>query len=402
MPASSPSSNDSPTPYREPDEPNEPLGESAPEPSRQWSWSIGMFAITVLSVFFTAWWASPARASAPFGAAALTQAGQFTGALLGILVSHEGGHYVAARIHRVPASPPFFIPMPVISPFGTMGAFIRMRGRIPTRKALLDIGASGPLAGLAVAVPLYLYGAAHSHFIPLGGDGIKLGESVLLRLLDRLAAGPAPAGMELELSPIGFAAWAGFFVTMINLLPVAQLDGGHVAYALFGTKQDRFAVVLHRSLLALFFVNLASFLFRDARAGIGLVALGPHVLSSMFWLVWFEIIAVLGSISQPREERAGQGPRPVSNATRIFAVLGLALLAGYGADHDAGVWFWVGWFAGLGLLLAMERKGGSLKKTTLFDHPPTGAAPLSRGRAAVAVVTLVFFALLFMPAPMAM
>lgn len=361
-----------------------------------------MFALTAISVFVTAWLASPARASAPFGAEALKQAGQFTAVLLGILVSHEGGHYVAARLHGVPASPPFFIPMPVISPFGTMGAFIRMRGRIPTRKALLDIGASGPLAGLVVAIPLYLYGAAHSRFVPLGGEGITLGESILLKALDRVAAGPAPEGMQLELTPIAFAAWAGFFVTMINLLPVAQLDGGHVAYALFGPKQDRFAIVLHRSLLALFFVNLASFSFRDYRAGIGFVALGNHVLSSMFWLVWFEVIAVLGSLSQPPEIRS-QAPAPMSNGIRIFAVISLALIAGYGAEHDASPFFWVGWFSGLALLLAMERKGGSLKRTTsLFDHPPTGAAPLSRGRAAVAVVTLLFFALLFMPAPMVM
>ena len=364
-----------------------------------------MFFVTAISVFITAWLASPARAAAPFGREALTQAGQFTAVLLGILVTHEGGHYVAARLHRVPASPPFFIPMPVLSPFGTMGAFIRMRGRIPTRQALLDIGASGPLAGLAVAIPLYLYGAAHSRFVPLGGEGITLGESILLKTLDRIAAGPAPAGMQLELTPIAFAAWAGFFVTMINLLPVAQLDGGHVAYALFGPKQDRFAIVLHRSLLALFFVNLASFLFRDYRAGIGLVALGSHVMSSMFWLVWFVVISVLGSLSQPVEPRPNDGGRApsMSNATRLFAIVSLALIAGYGAEHDAGGLFWVGWFSGLALLLAMERKGGSLKtRTNLFDHPPTGAAPLTRGRAAVAIVTLVFFALLFMPAPMVM
>src|SRR5207253_4087846 len=100
---------------------------------------------------------------------AVLHGAQFTGALLTILVAHELGHYVAARIHKVDASLPFFIPMPLISPFGTMGAVIRMRGVIPTRAALLDIGASGPLAGLAFAIPLYLWGAAHSRVVVAGG-----------------------------------------------------------------------------------------------------------------------------------------------------------------------------------------------------------------------------------------
>src|SRR6185312_1216293 len=99
------------------------------------------------------------------------------------------GHFFTARLHRVDASLPFFIPLPpLVSPFGTMGAIIRMKSRIPTRAALLDIGASGPLAGLFFAIPLYAWGVAHSTVIPLGGEGAELGSSLLLRALDHLFA----------------------------------------------------------------------------------------------------------------------------------------------------------------------------------------------------------------------
>lgn len=357
-----------------------------------------LLVLTAISIFVTQWRELSGRFGPPFDRLLLSDAARFTVSLLAILVAHESGHYIAARIHRVPASPPFFIPMPVLSPFGTMGAFIRMRARIPTRNALLDIGASGPLAGLAVAIPIYFYGAAHSHFVPLigGGGGVLLGESLLLKTLDFLAAGRAPAGMELNLSPYAYAGWAGFFVTMINLLPVSQLDGGHVAFSLFGRKQDRAAVFLHRSLLALFFVNLGSFLLRDVRAGIGLVSIGRHVMTSAFWLVWFEVIAVIASLSAETESTG------LSNRLRLFGTIGLIVLGAVGEEHDASGTFWLAWFAGLALLLTMEFRSGALRATPLLDHPATDAAPLSPVRRVIGYVTLIFFGLLFMPAPMSM
>lgn len=369
-----------------------------------WRRSALLFALTAASVFYTAWSTSPGYETAHFGRAALVYGAQFTGALLSILLAHELGHYVAARIHGVPASLPYFIPMPYLSPFGTMGAVIRMSGRIPTQKALLDIGASGPLAGLTVAIPMYLWGAAHSTFVPVLGksDAIFLGESILTKLFDRIAVGPTPEGMDLLLSPVAFAAWAGLFVTMINLLPVGQLDGGHVAYALFGPRQNKHSVIVHRSLLALFFVSVASFAARDLKAGIGLTQLGRHLMSSMFWLVWFEVLGVIGSLSQERKDDEEEAAPSISNGVRIFALVGLIALAWYGQNGDVNPVFWVAWFAGLGLLLAMERKGGSLRASSLLDHPPTNATPLSLGRKIVAVITLLFFALLFMPSPMVM
>jgi membrane-associated protease RseP (regulator of RpoE activity) len=367
-----------------------------------WRTNLWLFLATVASAFVTELSTHESKLTKN----ALLDGVEFTVALLGILLAHELGHFFAARLHKVDATLPFFIPMPILSPFGTMGAVIRMKSAIPSRKALLDIGASGPLAGLAVAIPLYLWGAAHPRFEP--GDSsnlMELGDSLLMRLLDSVAHAPdAPPGMIPVLSPIGFAAWGGMFVTMINLLPVGQLDAGHVAYALFGPRQNRIAVFVHRSLLAFFFVSLVGYVARDLRAGLGFEHLGTHVSNSIFWLVWFEVLAVLGSFSQRQQKPrldGDEGERLLSPATRIVATLGLAVIAG--VLHDsAAPWLWVPWFASLGVLLAMERRWGALRASPLLDHPPTGAEPLGIGRALVAVVTLLFFAALFMPTPISM
>ena len=395
--------------------PAAPDGPAGDTPLRgRWRIHAQLFILTVASVFLMGldgapakpiWWRSLAPLSLRHGLL-------FTGSLLAILVAHESGHYVAARIHKVEASLPYFIPMPFVSPWGTMGAVIRMRGTIPTRRALLDIGASGPLAGLVLAIPLYLWGTAHPEFVnPSTTEGyMMLGDSLLSRLLDHFVAPPVPPGMMVMSSPVAYGAWVGLFVTMINLLPVGQLDGGHVAYALFGPRQDKLAVLVHRSMLAFFFVSVASFLFRDVRSGLGLHHLGDAVGNAIFWLVWFEVVAVLGALSSrgqrgPREGRdraaEGSGREPLPIRTRAFATVALALFAGFGRDHSSRA-LWVAWFIGLGFLLAMEARSGVLRSHRLLDHPPTGAAPLDRIRTCIALVTLLFFLLLFMPTPIAL
>lgn len=397
MPSFPPNSNDSDEPSKTPSLPSErPENGSAIDEEisggATWRTNAILFFATVASVFVTGvqWKEGLTRAT-------MTDAAEFTFALLTILLAHEFAHYIAARIHKVDASLPFFIPMPMLSPFGTMGAVIRMRGTIPTRKALLDIGASGPLAGLVLAIPAYLWGAAHSKVIAIDTpDMMELGESLALRLLDKIAAPHIPAGMTLELSPVAFAAWGGMFVTMINLLPVGQLDGGHVAYALFGPRQNKIAQIVHRAMLAFFFVSLGSFMFRDLRDGIGFAHLGKNVGNSMAWLIWFEMLAVLGSVSSK-----GSEPGTVSARTRIFSVIGLIALASIGREHPKPM-IWVAWFLALGLLLAIEWKGGALRPHTLLDHPPTGDAPLDRKRTAIAIFTLACFIALFMPTPMSM
>jgi membrane-associated protease RseP (regulator of RpoE activity) len=367
-------------------------------PARAWRTNLGLFLATLVSVFVTPVYFELHATERPPLAQALAHGAEFAFVLLTILVAHELGHYIAARIHKVDASLPYFIPLPLLSPFGTMGAVIRMRGIIPTRKALLDIGASGPLAGLFFAIPLYYWGVTHSKIVPIPqGDVENLGESLLIKALDHLFVPGIPDGMTLDYSPAAFAAWAGMFVTMINLLPVGQLDGGHVAYALFGKRQDRAAVVVHRSMLAFFFVSLVSYVVRDLRAGSGLYRIGTHVNNSLFWLVWFEMIAVLGVLSSRGRGESLSGPT-LTIRTRVIATVALALFAGIGRGHPIPS-LWIAWFAGLALLLAMEVRDGTLKKHTMFDHPPAGTAPLGLPRAIIAVITLLFFVLLFMPTP---
>ena len=158
----------------------------------------------------------------------------FSLTLLAILGSHELGHYYVSRKHRVDASLPYFIPFPTI--VGTLGAFIRIRSPIPSRKALLAIGIAGPLVGIAVAIPLTIIGLKLSKFLPtVSKEGIfYLGNSLLFGFLSTIVKGTPPPGMDLFLHPVAFAGWIGLFVTALNLIPMGQLDGGHIAYALLG------------------------------------------------------------------------------------------------------------------------------------------------------------------------
>jgi len=366
------------------------------EEAPAWRIHAVLFVATIASVLATGVYLSGApflsRASFAYGI-------RYTAALLGILTVHEAGHYVAARIHKVDASLPYFIPLPLLG-FGTMGAVIRMRGTIPTRRALLDIGASGPLAGLALAIPLYAWGVAHSTLVARTADMSLLGESLLTRALDHFVGPVVPPDQDIMLSPVAFGAWVGMLVTMVNLVPAGQLDGGHVAYALFGPRQDRFAVTVHRSMLAFALVSIGSYVARDVRAGFGLRHLGEAIGSSFFWLAWFEVLAILGTLTaNAREDERDRARGGVPIRTRAVAIIGLWGLMALGQKYPSTL-LWIAWFVGLALLLAIETKDGVLGKHALFDHPPTGAARLGPLRVAIAVVTLAFFVLLFMPAPL--
>jgi len=399
----------------------QPLGASSA--SAAWRSNLGLFIATAASVFITGVLNFPTdiepvkdegfvdglkRSLHTLNSGSLINGAQFAGTLLTILVAHELGHYITARIHKVDASLPFFIPLPLLSPFGTMGAVIRMRGVIPTRRALLDIGASGPLAGMLFAIPLYAYGVSKMKFIPADPALMDLGESLLIRGLDRLFAPPVPEGMVAVYSPIAFGAWGGFFVTMINLLPVSQLDGGHVAYALFGPKQDRYARFIHRAMLVFFGVIIVGHIGRDFSSGRALTAglMGRHIGSALSWLVWCQLLAVLGTIASRRPQDEEENPKeeatPVLTVrTRIAATMGLLVLAWTAREHAS--WLSVAaFFIGFGMLIAMEVKGGVLRPHNLLDHPKTGPDELSFGRKAIAIFTLILFGLLFMPEPFAL
>lgn len=207
-------------------------------------------------------------------ATALNNALIFSLTLVAILGCHEMGHYFFARYHRVDTSLPYFIPMPVLG-VGTLGAIINIRSRIPNRNALVDIGAAGPLAGLAVAIPCLLMGLSQSKVEKLppeafaapldtslwallgelsayvsgrlagtwapsealySGSYVIFGENLLTRAATFLMFGALPDGYALDWHPMVIAAWFGMLVTMLNLLPIGQLDGGHLTYAMFGQR----------------------------------------------------------------------------------------------------------------------------------------------------------------------
>ncbi|MEW6749933.1 MAG: site-2 protease family protein [Candidatus Latescibacterota bacterium] len=175
----------------------------------------------------------------------------FAAALLCILTVHEFGHYFAARRWGVRATLPYFLPLPYISFLGTLGAVIRIRSSIPHKRALLDIGVAGPLAGFAVAVAACVVGLSHSTVVGpehFGQPPIRLGSPLLFALFTRVMVPTTSPDELVLLSPIAFAGWVGLFITAFNLFPVGQLDGGHVAYALFGR--------LHRYIARAFFIAL--------------------------------------------------------------------------------------------------------------------------------------------------
>jgi membrane-associated protease RseP (regulator of RpoE activity) len=166
----------------------------------------------------------------------------FSVSLLSILGVHEMGHYLTARRYGVQVTLPYFIPAPV--GLGTFGAFIKMRSPVVDRRSLFDIGIAGPLAGLILAIPVLMIGLRLSEIVPSGGRlGVSLGSPLLFTLLQEMVLGPIPEGKDVLLHPVAFAGWIGLFVTALNLLPLGQLDGGHIAYALVGRQSEKLAFV---------------------------------------------------------------------------------------------------------------------------------------------------------------
>jgi len=165
----------------------------------------------------------------------LTRGLPFSFTLLAILSTHELGHFFASRRHGVEATLPYFIPAPTF--LGTFGAFIKMRSPIKNKQALLDIGAAGPLSGFAVSVIATLWGLSLSQVIPTPPEGgLSLGSPIIFHILSYITIGQVPEGQDVLLHPVAFAGWLGFFITSLNLLPIGQLDGGHMVYAILGKR----------------------------------------------------------------------------------------------------------------------------------------------------------------------
>ncbi len=160
----------------------------------------------------------------------------FSLSLLLILLAHEFSHYLTSRCHNTDATLPYFLPAPTL--IGTFGAIIKMKSPILTRSALIDIGASGPIAGFLVSIIVSITGLSYSHLEKTENidNMMSFGSSIIFSILVQLTIGDVEDNYVLILHPVGFAGWIGTFITSLNLLPVGQLDGGHIAYALFGKK----------------------------------------------------------------------------------------------------------------------------------------------------------------------
>jgi len=225
----------------------------------------------------------------------------FAVTLLSILGTHEFGHYFTARHYHAAVTLPYFIPAPPPFLFGTLGAIIKMKSPARDRNSLFDIAAAGPLAGLVVAIPALWIGLAWSTVgrIP-PGDHVIFGDSLLMQFLVYLKFGPLPAGVDVFVHPVALAGWVGLFVTALNLFPVGQLDGGRIAYALFGAR--------HRA------VGVATFV---------MLLLMGLVTQSANWFVWGVLVFLLVGFhhSPPLDDVT-----PLTPARRLVGVLCLVLL----------------------------------------------------------------------------
>ena len=179
----------------------------------------------------------------------------FSLAFIGILLGHELGHYFAARRHGISVSPPYFIPFPpYFSLVGTLGAFIRLRGPMVRRSVLFDVGVAGPVVSFLLSIPVLVIGLRMSQVIPTAdadlypflirflGEPMRIGTSALLEIFTHLSLPALESGQTVVLHPVAFAGWLGLFVTALNLLPLGQLDGGHILYAIAGSRQRAFGI----------------------------------------------------------------------------------------------------------------------------------------------------------------
>jgi membrane-associated protease RseP (regulator of RpoE activity) len=307
--------------------------------------NIILFIVTVFSVMLMGVDIPPEAISAN-GSASLSylflhllSGWPFALSMMGILFAHEMGHYVMCRYYKVPATLPFFLPAPLLSPLGTFGAFIMMRGIPKNKRVLFDVGVAGPIAGLVIAIPVLFIGLSLSQLGPIGhaaqgASGFLEGNSLFYlfskyvifgKLLPEpvsmnglppffywlqyfLTAHPIPFnGIDVQLAPVALAGWAGLLVTALNLVPVGTLDGGHVAYGLFGEKARRIFPIAIATLIALSFL--------------------PVLFSLSFssfnfsWLLWVFILFWLGNVrTQPLDDIT-----PLDGKRRALGFLMLAI-----------------------------------------------------------------------------
>jgi membrane-associated protease RseP (regulator of RpoE activity) len=215
--------------------------------------------------------------------------------LLGILLGHESGHFLACRYYRINATLPYFIPAPTL--IGTLGAFIKIKSPITRKKQLFDIGVAGPLTGFILSIPALIYGLSLSKAvppIPQEGEFVFIfGEPLILKIIGAMIFKDIPSDYNVFLHPVAFAGWVGILVTSFNLFPVGQLDGGHVSYALLGEKSRR----IGKFVLVLFVV-----------------------MGFVFWIGWF-IWAFLLTFLGLKHPRIVDEPVPLSPRRKLIGYL---------------------------------------------------------------------------------
>ena len=252
---------------------------------RRWLHAL-LFVLTVVSTTLVgalhyAAFASNFGSGAPLAPDSLLTAGfllpgfWYSATIIAILGCHELGHYFACRYYDVDASLPFFLPAPVLT--GTLGAVIRIREPITHKRTLFDIGIAGPIAGFVVAVPALFMGLMMSNVVRIPGDfsGSWLGEPLLFKLAAVLTWGEVPDPFAINLHPMAFAAWFGLLATALNLFPIGQLDGGHIAYAVLGRRSSHVTTAMIGVAVGLTWFSL-SWLVWTTLLILGLFVFGRH------------------------------------------------------------------------------------------------------------------------------
>jgi membrane-associated protease RseP (regulator of RpoE activity) len=288
-------------------EPPLPVAYTSPPKFRDRRWlHFTLFVLTLASTtltgadFYLGYVSDFGRQPVTISTALIAHGLWYSATILLILGAHELGHYLACRYYQVDASLPFFIPMPIVLT-GTLGAFIRIREPIPTKRMLFDIGIAGPLAGFAFALPALFVGVALSPVVrvPENLAGFHLGEPLLFQAATWMTWGSIPDGYSVNLHPMAFAAWFGLLATALNLFPIGQLDGGHISYAVLGRRSTTVTLAAIGGAVGLTFFSLS-------------------------WLVWTLVLVAMTLAMGPRHPRTLDEDIPLDR-TRIWMAL-LALL----------------------------------------------------------------------------
>ncbi|MDH4263645.1 MAG: site-2 protease family protein [Spirochaetia bacterium] len=277
-------------------------------PNKIWQRHLFLFAATFISMTWTYYTYSLADNIAD----RLIESLLYSSVLSIILLSHELGHYIHARQYGVETTLPLFIPLPFLSPFGTLGAFIRMKGLPPDKRALFDISYWGPAMSFFTSVPAIIIGLLLSENVPVaisetgllvGNNHFIFGSSILFNFISSII-NPVPDGYSMILHPIAFAGWVGLFVTAINLFPIGQLDGGHIAYVFLGKRQKYiaylfFAILIFLALevsqgwvfwvFMLFFMGIRHPNIRMLQSGINMdkIRIRQGILSAIIFVICF-------------------------------------------------------------------------------------------------------------------